>query len=119
MKKRPEYHKKKLLEALENNLGIITSACKDVGITRESYYRYYKEDEEFRKKVDEINEITLDFAETQLLRKIREGSERSILFYMKYRGRSRGYNEELNINANINIEQPLFLDDNDDDSDDE
>jgi ACT domain-containing protein len=101
-------NKKNLLLALEKNLGIVTPACKEVGVSRQLYYVYYNNDEEFRKAVDEINEVTLDFAETQLLKNIKNGSERSILFYMKYKARSRGYTEELNINANIKMEQPLL-----------
>ena len=54
---------------------------------------------DFKKSVDDINEITLDFAENQLLKKIKEGSERSILFYMKYRGRKRGYSDSMDITS--------------------
>lgn len=100
-KQKPEVYKKKLLEALERSLGIVTSACKEVGISRNQFYNYYKSDLEFKSKVDDINDITLDFAENQLLKKIKEGSERSILFYMKYKGRKRGYSETLNIDANF------------------
>jgi hypothetical protein len=107
-KQQPEVYKKKLIQALERSLGIVTTACKEVGVSRNQFYLYYKTDEEFRKAVDDINEITLDFAENQLLKKIKEGSERSILFYMKYRGRNRGYTESLDINANIKMEQPLL-----------
>lgn len=96
-RKRPEYYKEKLLLALEKTLGVITPACKEVGITRDTFYRYYNEDEDFRKKVDAIDEITLDFAENQLLRKIREGSERSILFFMKYKGKKRGYTDSIDL----------------------
>lgn len=99
MKHNPALHKEKLLEALERSLGIVTPACKDVGISRDRFYTYYREDEEFRKKVDDINEITLDFTENQLLKKIKEGSERSILFYMKYKGRRRGYSDSLDITS--------------------
>lgn len=99
MKQNPELHKKKLLEALERSLGIVTPACKEVGVSRETFYRYYKEDPEFKAKVDDINEITLDFAENQLLKKIKEGSERSILFYMKYKARKRGYTDSLDITS--------------------
>jgi len=106
---KPEENKRLLLIALENHLGIVTPACKDVGVSRDTFYRYYNSDPAFKEKVDEINDITLDFVENSLLRKIKEGSERSILFYMKYKGRNRGYNEELNINANVNIEQPLLI----------
>lgn len=97
--KKIEKNKAMLLLALEKSLGIVTPACKEVGISRETYYRYYKEDEEFRTKVDDINEITLDFTETQLLKKIKEGSERSILFYMKYKARKRGYTDSIDITS--------------------
>ena len=99
MKINPELHKKKLLDALEKSLGIVTPACKEVGVSRETFYRYYKEDPEFKKSVDDINEVTLDFAENQLLKKIKEGSERSILFYMKYKARKRGYTDSLDITS--------------------
>jgi hypothetical protein len=94
--------KELLLKALEKSLGIVTPACSEVGISRNQFYIYYKNDEVFRKAVDDINEVTLDFAENQLLKKIKEGSERSILFYMKYRGKNRGYNDTLEINGDLN-----------------
>lgn len=97
--KKIEKNKELLLVALEKSLGIVTPACKEVGISRETYYRYYKEDEVFRASVDDINEITLDFAENQLLKKIKEGSERSILFYMKYKARKRGYTDSIDITS--------------------
>jgi hypothetical protein len=119
---KPEVYKKKLLEALERSLGIVTSACKDVGVSRDTFYRYYNEDEEFKKSVDDINNITLDFAETQLLKKIKEGSERSILFYMKYKARLRGYSDSIDITSagekimseiNVNIVLPKRDEEND------
>jgi hypothetical protein len=111
--------KPELLLALEKNLGIVTPACKEVGISRNVFYQWYRSDEEFKKAVDDINDVTLDFAENQLLKKIKEGSERSILFYMRYKGRKRGYTEELNITANIKIEQPLLGPPRDDEEEDE
>lgn len=99
MSQKPEKNKQKLLEALERSLGIVTSACKDVGVSRDTFYRYYNEDNDFKKSVDDINNITLDFAETQLLKKIKEGSERSILFYMKYKARLRGYSDSIDITS--------------------
>jgi hypothetical protein len=91
-----------LLKSLEKNLGIVTPTCKEVGVSRETFYRYYREDDEFKKSVDSINEITIDFAESQLLKKIKEGSERSILFFMKYKGKKRGYSDTINVNATLN-----------------
>ena len=119
-KQQPEIYKQKLLEALENSLGIVTPACKEVGISRNQFYVYYIEDEEFKKAVDDINDITLDFVENQLLRKIKEGSERSIMFYMKYKARKRGYTDSIDITTNgenlnkiqIEIINPIKNDEN-------
>ena len=33
-----EQHKKAMLDALEKSLGVVTSACKNVGIGRDSLY---------------------------------------------------------------------------------
>ncbi len=121
---KPEKNKQKLLEALERSLGIVTSACKDVGVSRDTFYRYYNEDNDFKKSVDDINNITLDFAETQLLKKIKEGSERSILFYMKYKARLRGYSDSIDITSGgekivseISVNIVLPKRDEDDDND--
>jgi hypothetical protein len=94
--------KEALLKSLEKSLGVITPACKEVGISRNQFYIYYNTDEVFRKAVDDINEITLDFAENQLLKKIKEGSEKSILFYMKHKGRKRGYDDKIQIEGDLN-----------------
>jgi hypothetical protein len=91
-----------LLIALEKSLGVITPACEEVGISRNQFYKYYNSDDVFKQAVDSINEITLDFAENQLLKKIREGSEKSIIFYMKHKGRKRGYDDKIQIEADLN-----------------
>ena len=118
MRRKTEEKKALILIALEKHLGIVTPACKEIGISRETYYDWYKTDKDFMEAVDAINEITLDFVETQLLKNIKGGSERSILFYMKYKARKRGYSEEININANVKMEQPLLkpLDEEEDDN---
>jgi transcriptional regulator of acetoin/glycerol metabolism len=40
--------KANLLEALEKSLGVVTTACSKVGCSRETFYKYCKEDEEFK-----------------------------------------------------------------------
>lgn len=91
--------KKKVVEALEKSLGVITPACKEVGISRNCFYQWYREDEEFRREVDGVGEIALDFVENQLYKKIKEGSERSIIFYMRSKGKSRGYSDTIDITS--------------------
>lgn len=97
--KRPEENKKNLIIALEKSLGVVTYACKDVGISRNQFYVYYRTDEDFKLAVDDISNITLDFVEHQLLKSIGEGNQASIAFYMKYKGKSRGYADNLDITS--------------------
>lgn len=108
-KKRPEEHKQALLKALENHMGIVSKACAEVGISRDMFYYYCKGDENFKRAVDELNELQIDFAESQLLKNIAKGDRASIMFFLKYKARSRGYAESHIVDANVKIEQPLLM----------
>lgn len=98
-KHQPEKYKAALLKALTNSLGIVTPACKEVGISRDRFYSYYNEDPDFKAAVDDIQNIQGDFVESQLFKKIQDGSEKSILFYMRYRGKSRGYTDSVDLTS--------------------
>jgi len=96
--------KKLLLEALEKTFGIVSQACKNSGISREFYYRCYKTDSAFKAKVDGLSDYALDFAESKLFALMNEKSAAAIIFYLKCRGKKRGYIEktELAIEDNSN-----------------
>lgn len=87
-------------EALRDCLGIVSTACKKAGITRQSFYNWYREDEDFRRKVDEVNEYQKDFVETNLLKKIKEGDSTCTIFYLKTKAKDRGYAERFEITGN-------------------
>ena len=76
-----EHTKKAILEALEKSLGIVTTACKSVGIGRTTFYGWLKDDEEFKKQVEDINNIALDYAESQLHKQIGDGNSSATIFY--------------------------------------
>ena len=92
-----EQHKKAIIEALEKSLGVVTTACKNVGIGRTQFYNWLKDDKIFAQDVDEIKNIALDFAESQLHRQIGEGSTAATIFYLKTKGKQRGYVERQEI----------------------
>jgi hypothetical protein len=104
---RTEQHKKAILEALEKSLGVVTTACKTVGIGRTQFYQWLKDDKEFKKQVDDISNITLDFAESQLHKQIKDGNTSATIFYLKTKGKNRGYIERTENIHQIN-EQPIF-----------
>jgi len=95
-----DIHKKAMIEALEKSLGIVTTACKSVGISRETHYRWLREDEEYRKQVEDISDVALDFAESQLHKQIQNGEVSSTIFYLKTKGKKRGYIEKQEMDLN-------------------
>mgnify|MGYP003135424515 FL=1 len=100
--------KKKLISALEDNLGIVTAACKQVKVARATYYNWYNNDKDFRASVDDIQDQTLDFVETQLHKKIKDGDTTSIIFYCKTKGKKRGYVERQEIKHDVDAQSKIY-----------
>ena len=86
-----------LLQALANTSGIVSSACKAANVSRMTYYRWYNEDPDFREKADDIKELQKDFAESLILKKMKEGDTTMIIFYAKTQMKDRGYTERKEI----------------------
>lgn len=96
-----EEQKKALIIALQKNRGHIANACQVVGVTRQTYYNWKKEDEAFREAVTDNEEAVIDLVESKLMQNILKGDVTSIIFYLKTKGRARGYQEkqEIDISA--------------------
>ena len=107
-----EHSKKALLEALEKSLGIVTTACKIAGLGRTTFYEWYKTDQEFREATDELKDVALDFAESQLHKQISDNSTAATIFYLKTKGKNRGYVERQEIE--VTERKPLSWLDEDD-----
>ncbi len=112
-------NKKRFLDRLKQSRGIITSACESVDMSRQTYYNWLKDDEDFRIAVDEIQESMIDFVESKLMQKINgieiqsakgeifevPPSDTAIIFYLKTKGKKRGYVEksEVEHSGGINL----------------
>ena len=112
MDKSRHIKKEAILSALENSLGVVTVACKSVDIPRSTYYKWLKEDEKFSEQVKDIENIALDFGESQLHKQIGLGNTSATIFFLKTKGKKRGYierseldltsgDEPIKINVNI------------------
>ena len=102
MNKSEQLKKERLIEALEKSLGIVSTACQSIGISRTTYYKYYNEDSEFRSEVDNVGDSTLDFVESKLFDLINNGNVAATIFYMKTKGKRRGYIERQEVEHNTN-----------------
>lgn len=105
--------KSDFLELLEKSLGILSTAIERSKISRAKYLNWYNTDEEFCKRVDNITDKQIDFVESKLLEKINKGDTTAITFYLRTKGKDRGYTEkqvmedkEVIININSLLPQP-------------
>ena len=86
-----------MLEALEKSLGIVSTACKMVDISRQTHYAWLKADEEYKKALSSIQDSVLDFAESHLYKLVKEGNPAATIFFLKTKGKKRGYIERQEI----------------------
>lgn len=90
----------KFLDSLRENLGIVSKAAHNCGLHRNSHFNWYKENEEYRNEVDAITEECIDVVENELLNKIvDERDTTSIIFYLKTKGKKRGYVEKQELDV--------------------
>jgi len=104
MRKTKTQQKKELfLKIFEKNAGNVSATCRGVNITRRLFYQWCEKDEEFKKKVEEVREGLIDYAESMLLKKIKNEDLGAIIFFLKTQGKKRGYSEKQN-EVNVNID---------------
>lgn len=89
--------KKKMLLSMEKSLGVVSVAAKQAGISRNTHYRWMKEDPEYKSAIEELENVTLDFAESKLHEQIIEGNVTAIIFFLKTKGKVRGYIERQEV----------------------
>jgi hypothetical protein len=54
-----------------------------IGVSREAYYKWMREDEDFKQTIDALNESFIEKVESKLMEKINEGSDVWIWRYLK------------------------------------
>ncbi len=104
MSNKTKHNKSALIEAMQKSLGNVTQSCKIVGLSRKTYYDYYNSDKEFAEACDDCENIALDFVESQLHKQIKDGVPSSTIFYLKTKGKKRGYVERKEIEHEGSIE---------------
>ena len=100
-----EQKKTEFLQTLKAALGNVSVACNNSNLSRETHYRWMREDEEYRKAAMDIREVRKDFIESALDKKIQEGDTTAIIFAAKTICKDRGYVEKQQIEATAPILQ--------------
>ena len=88
----------------------ISKACQAAGIGRRTFYAWMEKDKNFKRKVEDAQEDMVDFAEDCLMRRINNGDTAATIFFLKTKGKHRGYVERVENAVSVQVEQPLFGD---------
>lgn len=96
------------LKALDASFGNISAACKKMNLSRAIYYKWMNNSPKFAEEVETVNEGLIDFAETKLHQNIMDGKEASIFFFLKTKGKKRGYIETVEQKVDINPFEELM-----------
>lgn len=84
---------KKIIEVYRKKGCNISATCNALGISRQSFYNYKDSSEKLREQIEEADEAILDFAESKLMEHIDDGDVTSLIFFLKTKGKARGYVE--------------------------
>jgi hypothetical protein len=90
-----------------------SKACKAIGISRQTYYNWIDNIDSFSSLMNEAKEEKIDFAESALMKKVKEGNVRAIIYFLSTKGKHRGYTTKTEVESprNTPIVQ-LYLPDN-------
>ena len=102
-------NKKLMIAALEEAWGVVTMACKNVGMSRQTHYEWYREDEAYKLEVDSVPDTALDLVESELFKQIQNGEVSSTIFYLKCKGKKRGYIEKTEIDLNAYVSTTAII----------
>lgn len=102
---RTKINKKRLLKALESSLGVITTALKNTDLSRTNYYKWLKEDEEFARQVQEIENIQKDFIKSKYYECVSDKIPSVVIHAAKTR---LGWNEQNKLDITTG-EEPIKI----------
>ena len=104
-------NKAKFLKGIAGSAGIRSVIAKRIGVSRKALWEYLKKNEWARIALESEEELISDIAETNLFKCIRNGDKWALAFYLKTKGRERGYVEKREVEHSgfdcvINIVNP-------------
>lgn len=104
---REKYTLPQLIQALKLSGGMISVAAEKLSCSRQTIYSYLEKYPELREAKEDIEDKMLDLVEAKLISKINEGDMTGIIFYLKTKGKRRGYIERTEtIVANAEVVFP-------------
>lgn len=93
--------KKSFPDVLRKNSGVVKDACKAAKIARSTYYLWRVQDKDFADRCDQAMKEMIELAESELSKNIRNGCEKSVVFFLSRRSKAQLAIKDQTISASI------------------
>lgn len=93
----------------------ITATCAALGIARKTFYEWREKRKKLAEALDAADESILDFAESKLVEHIQNNDVTALIFFLRTKGKKRGYVEKTETDVNLNQFEELMKSCEDDD----
>lgn len=95
--------KEMIAEVIQKSRGNISVAAKMLGVSRNTIYRYIKDDNELSSMLDDERETMIDNVESKLYSEAINGNITAMIFFLKTQGKKRGYIDRQEFSGDITI----------------
>jgi hypothetical protein len=102
---REVYSPEQVIAAIHAARGMVSVTARTLGCDRNTVYNYRDKYPEVASALEEAPELQLDVAELNLFKAIDRSEPWSICFYLKTKGRKRGYVEHHEISGELTLKQ--------------
>lgn len=101
-----KYSYAEVYQALTDTRGMVTYAAKRLGTTWDTLTKYIKENPKLEQHIISLQERRLDYAESKLDNLIAKEDKTAIIFFLKTKGKKRGYIEDEKVDLS-KLTQPI------------
>ncbi len=99
---------KRIAETYEKKACNVSATCTALNISRTMWYRWREKHPNLDALLKESEEALIDFAESKLMENIQNGDNTSLIFFLKTKGKNRGYVETVENKVTVNPFEELM-----------
>ena len=104
----------KIVQIYEKKGCNITATCSALGISRKTFYEWRAKKKKLAEALEEKEESIIDYAESKLVEHIQNDDIQALIFFLRTKGKKRGYVEKTESDVNVNAFEKLMQDVEDD-----
>lgn len=96
--------KQRILDYMQNSIESVSIVAQKFDISPQYLYKFMKDDLEFKAALELQNDLKVDYVEGKMFENIDVNDSSMIQFYLKHKGKHRGYTDKLQIDHTTNGE---------------